>query len=54
MRPHPIAPVTEPLQYRAIGVVRGVYEPEDPEQLTVGVCAPTTAPYSKPWCLAGF
>ncbi|MFM7676523.1 MAG: hypothetical protein ACKO5F_13295 [Synechococcus sp.] len=37
MRPHPIAPVTEPLQYRAIGVVRGVYEPEDPQQLTRGV-----------------
>lgn len=36
MRHHPIPPVTEPLQYRAIGVVRGVYEPADPEQLTRG------------------
>lgn len=36
MRAHPISPVTEPLQYRAIGVVRGVYEPADPEQLTRG------------------
>ncbi|MFO7628342.1 MAG: hypothetical protein R6W06_02265 [Prochlorococcaceae cyanobacterium] len=37
MRPHPIPPVSEPLQYRAIGVVRGVYVAEDPEQLTRGV-----------------
>ncbi len=37
MRHHPISPVTEPLQYRAIGVVRGVYEPSDPEQLTRGL-----------------
>ena len=37
MRAHPISPVTEPMQYRAIGVVRGVYEPADPEQLTRGV-----------------
>ena len=37
MRQHPISPVTEPMQYRAIGVVRGVYEPADPEQLTRGV-----------------
>lgn len=37
MRHHPIPPVSEPLQYRAIGVVRGVYVPEDPEQLTRGV-----------------
>ena len=37
MRAHPISPVTEPLQYRAIGVVRGVYEPVDPEQLTRGL-----------------
>jgi len=37
MRAHPISPVTEPLQYRAIGVVRGVYEPADPEQLTRGL-----------------
>ena len=37
MRAHPISPVTEPQQYRAIGVVRGVYEPADAEQLTRGV-----------------
>jgi hypothetical protein len=37
MRAHPISPVTEPLQYRAIGVVRGVYEPADPDQLTRGL-----------------
>ena len=37
MRNHPISPVTEPLQYRAIGVVRGVYKPTDAEQLTRGV-----------------
>jgi hypothetical protein len=37
MRQHPISPVTEPLQYRAIGVVRGVFVPADPEQLTRGV-----------------
>ena len=37
MRDHPIPPVTEPLQYRAIGVVRGTYRPEDPDQFTRGV-----------------
>ena len=37
MRAHPISPVTEPMQYRAIGVVRGIYEPADAEQLTRGV-----------------
>ncbi len=37
MRHHPISPVTEPLQYRAIGVVRGQYVPSDPEQLTRGM-----------------
>jgi len=36
MRAHPISPVTEPMQYRAIGVVRGVYEPADPDQPTRG------------------
>ena len=36
MRHHPISPVTEPLQYRAIGVVRGHYRPTDPDQLTRG------------------
>ena len=37
MREHPIAPVTEPTQYRAIGVVRGVYVPTDADQLTRGI-----------------
>ena len=37
MRQHPISPVTEPMQYRAIGVVRGIYTPADAEQLTRGV-----------------
>ncbi|MCP9838293.1 hypothetical protein KBY84_12400 [Cyanobium sp. N.Huapi 1H5] len=37
MRQHPISPVTEPLQYRAIGVVRGSYVPADPAQLTRGM-----------------
>ena len=37
MRQHPISPVTEPTQYRAIGVVRGLYVPADPEQLTRGL-----------------
>jgi hypothetical protein len=37
MRDHPIPPVTEPLQYRAIGVVRGIYLPADPAQPTRGV-----------------
>jgi hypothetical protein len=36
MRPHPIPPVSEPLQYRAIGLVRGVFTPEDPDQPTRG------------------
>lgn len=36
MRQHPISPVTEPMQYRAIGLVRGIYEPADPAQLTRG------------------
>ncbi|QVL54381.1 MAG: hypothetical protein KFB97_05495 [Cyanobium sp. M30B3] len=34
--PHPIPPVSEPLQYRAIGVVRGTYVPTDPDQITRG------------------
>ena len=37
MRQHPISPVTEPTQYRAIGVVRGLFVPADPEQLTRGL-----------------
>ncbi|MFM9087711.1 MAG: hypothetical protein ACKOPT_06175 [Cyanobium sp.] len=36
MRPHPISPVSEPLQYRAIGLVRGVFEPQDNDQPTRG------------------
>ncbi len=36
MRDHPIPPVSEPLQYRAIGLVRGIYEPEDPQCFTRG------------------
>ena len=37
MRDHPIPPVTEPLQYRAIGVGRGIYKAKDDDQLTRGV-----------------
>ncbi|MCT0207369.1 hypothetical protein [Synechococcus sp. CS-1332] len=37
MRQHPISPVTEPMQYRAIGVVRGCYVPAEPDQLTRGL-----------------
>jgi hypothetical protein len=37
MRPHPIPPVSEPLQYRAIGVVRGTYVPADADQITRGL-----------------
>ncbi len=36
MRDHPIPSVTEPKQYRAIGIVRGKYIPKDPGQLTRG------------------
>ena len=36
MRDHPIPAVTEPLQYRAIGLVRGVFRPESEEQSTRG------------------
>ena len=36
MRQHPISPVTEPMQYRAIGVVRGRYVPTEAEQPTRG------------------
>ena len=37
MQNHPIPSVTEPLQYRAIGVVRGVYKPQSDENFTRGV-----------------
>ena len=36
MRDHPIPPVTEPLQYRAIGIVRGKYSPECSEHFSRG------------------
>ena len=36
MRDHPIPQVTEPLQYRAIGIVRGIYRPEEKEKFTRG------------------
>ena len=36
MRDHPISAVTEPLQYRAIGVVRGLFRPESEDQSTRG------------------
>ena len=37
MRQHPIPPVTEPMQYRAIGLVNAVYVPQDEKTLTRGV-----------------
>ena len=37
MRLHPIPPVTEANQYRAIGVVRGLYVPADPDAPTRGL-----------------
>ena len=37
MRKQPISPVTDPLQFRAIGLVRGAYRPESPDVLTTGV-----------------
>ena len=37
MRQHPIPPVTEPMQYRAIGLVEAQYVPQDEETLTRGV-----------------
>lgn len=36
MRQHPIPPVSEPQQYRAIGLVRGVFVPQDNDQPTRG------------------
>tara|TARA_B100000700_G_scaffold265094_1_gene303237 strand:- start:778 stop:1422 length:645 start_codon:yes stop_codon:yes gene_type:complete len=36
MQNHPIPSVTDPLQYRAIGIVRGVYKPQDDENFTRG------------------
>ena len=37
MQNHPIPSVTDPLQYRAIGLVRGIYKPQDDENFTRGV-----------------
>ncbi len=36
MQNHPIPSVTDPLQYRAIGLVRGIYKPQDEENFTRG------------------
>ena len=36
MQKHPIPSVTDPLQYRAIGIVRGIYKPQDDEHFTRG------------------
>ncbi len=36
MQNHPIPSVTDPLQYRAIGLVRGIYKPQDDENFTRG------------------
>ena len=36
MQNHPIPAVTDPLQYRAIGIVRGVYKPQDNDNFTRG------------------
>lgn len=39
LRQHPIPPASHPRQYRAIGIVRGKYTPEDPEQISKGAIA---------------
>ena len=36
MQNHPIPSVTDPLQYRAIGLVRGIYKPQDDDSFTRG------------------
>ena len=36
MQKHPIPSVTDPLQYRAIGLVRGIYKPQDDDTFTRG------------------
>ncbi len=36
MQKHPIPSVTDPLQYRAIGLVRGIYQPQDDDNFTRG------------------
>ena len=37
MSKQPISPVTDPLQFRAIGLVRGIYRPKDANVLNSGV-----------------
>ena len=37
MQNHPIPSVTDPLQYRAIGLVRGIYKPQNDDNFTRGV-----------------
>ena len=36
MQNHPIPSVTDPFQYRAIGLVRGIYKPQDDDNFTRG------------------
>ena len=36
MQNHPIPSVTDPLQYRAIGLIRGIYKPQDDDNFTRG------------------
>ena len=36
MQKHPIPSVSDPFQYRAIGIVRGIYKPQDEENFTRG------------------
>ena len=36
MQNHPIPSVSDPLQYRAIGIVRGIYKPQNDENFTRG------------------
>ena len=36
MQNHPIPSVTDPLQYRATGIVRGIYQPRDEDNFTRG------------------
>ena len=36
MHKHPIPSVTDPLQYRAIGIVRGIYKPQNDDDFTRG------------------
>ena len=37
MRKQPISPVTDPLQFRAIGLVRGIYSADSPDSFTTGL-----------------